>query len=69
MNSRAKQAVPTSPFDKVLVAAIAMVLFFGLLMVASASIGISERQFGTPFYFLIRQLIFLLIVTVLSHKS
>ena len=34
---------------------------FGLLMVASSSIVISDKHFGYPFHYLLRQLIFALI--------
>lgn len=33
----------------------------GLVMVGSASMGVAEAQFGNPFYFLIRHLIYLLV--------
>jgi cell division protein FtsW len=36
-------------------------LCIGLVMVASASMGVAEAQFGTPFYFLLRHLVYLLL--------
>lgn len=41
-------------------------LLLGLLMVASASMVISDRQFGTPFHFLFRQGSYLFIATLLA---
>lgn len=61
MSSRSHQQKAYSHFDKILVAAVSAVLIFGLVMVASASIVISEKQFGSPFHFLLRQLIFMLL--------
>ncbi len=43
-----------------------LLLGVGLLMVTSASMVISEQQFGTPFHFLLRQLIHICIGIVLS---
>jgi len=43
-----------------------LLLGVGLLMVTSASMVISEQQFGTPFHFLVRQLIHVGIGVVLS---
>lgn len=48
-------------YDRYLLFAAAALLGLGLLMVASTSIVVSERQFGEPFHFLTRQLIFLLV--------
>lgn len=47
-------------FDRYLLLATIALLGLGLLMVASTSIVISERSFGQPFHFLLRQLIFLI---------
>lgn len=44
-----------SAFDKWLFIAVAGILAFGLMMVASSSIVISEKLYGQPFHFLIRQ--------------
>lgn len=46
-------------FDKYFVAAVIALMALGLVMVASASMVISERHFGEPFHFFIRQLIYL----------
>lgn len=43
-----------------------LILGVGLLMVTSASMVISEQQFGTPFHFLMRQLIHVSIGVVIS---
>lgn len=47
-------------FDQYLLAVTIAILAFGLLMVASASMAISERQSGAPFHFFFRQLIYVL---------
>jgi cell division protein FtsW len=38
-----------------------MLFCIGLVMVASASMGVAQNQFGNPFYFFIRHMIYLLI--------
>lgn len=53
--------------DKLLLASIIGIVILGLVMVASASIDISEQQFSNPFHFLVRQMIFLFIALVLSR--
>ena len=50
---------PPLPYDLWLIAAILCLLGFGLLMVASASIVVSDHQLHQPFYFLYKQLIYL----------
>lgn len=47
-------------FDRYLLAAVMGLVSIGLLMVASASMVISDRTFGEPFYFLIHQTVFLI---------
>ncbi len=44
--------------DPMLIGTAATLLMFGLVMVASASISIADRDTGMPFYFLQRQLVF-----------
>jgi len=46
-------------FDQYLLWTIIALIFMGLVMVTSASMAISERQFDQPFHFLFRQLIYL----------
>ncbi|MBX9706223.1 MAG: putative lipid II flippase FtsW, partial [Gammaproteobacteria bacterium] len=48
-------------YDPYLLLAVFGILSLGLVMVASASMAMSENQFGQPFYYLIRQVIFLVI--------
>ena len=48
-------------YDRWLIGLTLVLLFFGLLMVASASLVISDQQFGYPFHYLIRQGIYLVI--------
>ncbi len=43
------------PFDRLLLAAAVTLLLMGLVMIASASIGIADRQVGEPFHYLYRQ--------------
>jgi cell division protein FtsW len=45
--------------DKWLVIALASIVIFGLLMMTSASIVVSDKQMHQPFYFLFKQLIYL----------
>lgn len=45
-------------FDPLLAGVATTLLALGLVMVASASISLSDRQFGQPFYYTLRQLIF-----------
>ncbi len=52
-------ALPPAPFDKWFVVVLIAVVCFGLLMMTSASIVISDKQLHQPFYYLIKQLIYL----------
>lgn len=65
MMSRTHNAPPFF-FDKTLVFVSLSLLAFGLLMVASASMVISERDFGQPFHFFFRQGFFVLIALAAS---
>lgn len=47
-------------YDRLLLGMTLFLLLFGLLMVASASMVISDRQYGYPFHYLFRQGIYLL---------
>ena len=58
--------IPPAPYDRWLVCAILMLMLFGLLMVASASIVVSDQQLHQPFYYFYRQLTFLLLGTLLG---
>lgn len=59
---RAGAGLGVLPFpDPWILTAGLLLLVLGLLMVASASMPIAERQTGQPFYFLIRQGIFVLV--------
>ncbi len=53
--------------DKLLLTSVVGIVIFGLVMVASASIDISEKQFGSPFHFLVRQMIFLFVALVIAR--
>ena len=53
--------------DKLLLTSVVGIVILGLIMVASASIDISEKQFGSPFHFLVRQMIFLLVALVIAR--
>lgn len=53
-------------YDRWLLLSAVSLIILGLVMVASTSIVISERQYGQPFHFLVRQLIFLLIGIVIG---
>ncbi len=47
-----------TPFDPVLLSTVIALLLLGLVMVASSSISIADRQTGQPLYYLWRQLAF-----------
>lgn len=53
--------------DKMLLGSVVGIVVLGLVMVASASIDISEKQFGSPFHFLVRQMIFLFVALVIAR--
>lgn len=48
----------TDRADGMLMAAAALILFWGLVMVASASVAVAERQTGVPFHYFYRQIAF-----------
>ncbi|MES2204562.1 MAG: putative lipid II flippase FtsW [Pseudomonadota bacterium] len=56
-----------SAIDKWLLSSVVGIVILGLVMVASASIDISEKQFGSPFHFLVRQMIFLFVALVIAR--
>lgn len=47
------------PYDRWIIICTVLLLAFGLLMVTSASMVIADRQFGCPFHYFIRHLIYL----------
>lgn len=57
---------PPAPYDRWLILLISCLVGVGLLMVASASIAISDHQYHQPFYFFYKQLIFLLLGVALG---
>lgn len=60
LNLRGKvSAKPIAVYDRWLMFAAVSLVVIGLVMVASSSISISQQQFNQPFYYLIRQSIFL----------
>lgn len=52
---------PPAPYDSWLIFAVATLLIFGLMMVASASIMISDQQLHQPFYYFYRQFIYIVL--------
>lgn len=46
-------------FDSMLLTITLLLIAFGLVMVASSSMVIADRQFGAPFYYIIKQFIFI----------
>ncbi len=46
-------------YDRWILLSAVLLLSIGLLMVASASMVISDRQFGYPFHYLMRQAVYL----------
>ena len=61
--NRAKRQVkkPGFIYDRWLLGCVLVLLAFGLLMVASASMVVSDKQFGFPFHYVIRQAIYLML--------
>jgi cell division protein FtsW len=53
-------------YDRYLVSAVVGLVCMGLLMVASASMVVSDRIYGEPFYFLLHQTVFLVVGVLFS---
>ena len=53
-------------FDRYFVGIVFAILIFGLTMVASASIDMSEHQYGSPFHYLVKQVIYLCLGLIAS---
>ena len=53
-------------FDQTVILLTFVLLCFGVLMVASASMVISDRQFGYPFHYLLHQVIYLVVGVVMA---
>lgn len=58
-----------APFDGLLLTVAVTLLGLGLVMIASASLGIAERQSGDPFYYLIRQGLYAVLGLVLARQA
>lgn len=56
MLNRSTQMSPPVPYDRWLIIVVGLLVSLGLLMVASASIVISDQQLHQPFYYFYRQL-------------
>lgn len=54
-------------FDYWLLGSVLLALCLGLVMMGSASVSIAEKQYGEPFYYIWRQLAYVLVALVLSH--
>lgn len=59
MLTRQNKASPSLPFDPWLIGVVAALVALGLLMVASASITVSDHEMHQPFYYFYKQLVFL----------
>lgn len=66
VNTVSKADKPIAIFDRWLAGSIVLLLGIGLLMVASASMMVSAREFHTPFYFFIRQAAYMVVGIVLA---
>jgi len=68
LNPKAPRRVmtPPLPYDRWLILTVATLVGLGLLMVASASIVVSDKQLHQPFYYFYKQLIFLILGIVLG---
>lgn len=63
----AKMSHPSfMPFDRWFVFSVLVLLILGLIMMTSASIVVSDREFHQPFYFLFKQFVFISIGTLLG---
>ncbi len=58
-NAPRRIMTPPPPYDRWFIFTVLSLIGLGLLMVASASIVVSDQQWHQPFYFLYKQLIFL----------
>jgi len=58
--------VPPPPYDRWLIFTLLAIVGLGLLMVASASIVVSDHQLHQPFYYLYKQAVFLILGVVLG---
>ncbi len=58
MKNQRLQRAPLWFYDRYILFTFLLLLCLGLLMVTSASLVISEKQFGYPFHYLIRQVIY-----------
>lgn len=57
--AQARNSAELEPWcDKWLLGAVVALLSLGLVMVASASVSLADRQFGQPFYYSLRQFLF-----------
>ena len=67
---RSYSAIPSSNlsshYDKWFILIVAAIVLMGLLMMTSASIVISDKQYHQPFYFLYKQLIYLTLGVLLG---
>lgn len=57
----AQYCQPIAAVDQVLVASACSILLFGLVMIASAGIDVSEQLFGVPYHFAMRQFIYMVL--------
>lgn len=55
-----------SAIDPWLIISISSLIFFGLLMVTSASLGIARKEFAQPFHYLLHQLVYLTLGLVMG---
>lgn len=53
--------------DRLLFLSVLSILFLGVIMVASSSIDISQEQYHSPFHFLIKQVIFMLLALSIAR--
>ncbi len=66
MTARAVSVTDSFPVDRVLLVVIGTLLFGGLVMLASASISVADRQTGDPFFYFERQLVAVVIGLLLA---
>lgn len=59
--------IAVSDFDPWLLVTVSALLAFGIIMVASASMVVSDSEFGSPFHYLIHQLFYLILGVGLAY--
>lgn len=65
--ARASRSEDAYRYDYWLLGSVLLLLCIGVVMMGSASVSIAEKQYGDPFYFIWRQIAYILVALMLSH--